>query len=383
LRLLLPVFLFLSAALTANAQDAFQTPADFAVIYDAGTNKTLYCKNCDQPMAPASMSKIMTIEMVLERLKSGDLDEDEMFSVSEHAWRTGGAASGSSTMFLEVGSQAKVIDLLRGVIVQSGNDASIVLAEGLEGSEEAFADIATQRARDVLGLETASFRNATGWPNPDHVISARDLARLTDHLIAEYPDYYPIWAEREFTYNGIRQFNRNPLLGVFEGADGLKTGHTEEAGYGLVGSAERDGERRIIVFNGLDSQRQRAQEAERMMRAAFVDFRIYEFYDSGAEVGEAPVLLGKSETVRLATPTPVTIGLHRRARPDMKVYIAYDGAIKAPIAPGEEVARLIVEAPDAETVVQPLIAMEAVDRKGLFGRAMAGLVHLIRASDDE
>jgi len=377
---LLIAALVAAAALPAAAQE-FDTPARYAAIYDAETDILLYCKECEAPMAPASMSKIMTMELVFERLASGALSPDEMFTVSENAWRKGGAASGSSTMFLAPNSQARVIDLVRGVIVQSGNDACIVLAEGLEGSEEAFADVMTKRARE-MGLESAQFRNSTGWPDPEHVISAADLARLADHQIETFPELYEIYAERAFTYNEIRQFNRNPLLSSFQGADGLKTGHTEASGYGLVGSAVRDGERRIIVFNGMESEQARAQEAERLMRAAFVDFRIYDLFEAGETVGRGEVFMGQADSVALRVPEAVTVGLHRRARDEMSVYIAYDGAVRAPVAEGDRVARLIVEAPGAEPRVFPLEAAESVARKGLLGRAMAGFAHLVRGGDD-
>lgn len=380
MRVLLTVLLASLTAVSPAAAQEFQTPAQYAAIVDSETGIILYCKDCREPMAPASMTKIMTIEMVFERLASGDLSPDEMFTVSENAWRKGGAASGSSTMFLAPHSQASVKDLMHGVIIQSGNDASIVLAEGLEGSEEAFADVMTKRAHE-MGLDSVNFRNSTGWPDPEHVISALDLAKLANNQIRKYPELYEIYDDREFTYNGVRQFNRNPLLSSFDGADGLKTGHTEASGYGLVGSAERDGERRIIVLNGLDSDSVRSQESERMMRAAFVDFKIYPMFDAGEEVGQGDVFMGQARNVTLKTADKVVVGMHRRAFDEVKVYIAYDGAIRAPIAKGDKVARLIVEAPGAQPRTFPLVAAHAVARKGMFGRAMAGLVNLIRSDE--
>lgn len=380
MRVLLTALLASVTAVSHAAAQEFETPADYAAILDSETGTVLFCKNCNEPMAPASMSKIMTIELVFERLASGDLAPDEQFTITENAWRKGGAASGSSTMFLAPNSQASVIDLVHGVIIQSGNDASIALAEGLEGSEEAFADVMTKRAHE-LGLDSATFRNATGWPDPEHEISALDLARLANHQITTYPDLYKIYADREFTYNDVRQFNRNPLLSSFDGADGLKTGHTQASGYGLVGSAVRDGERRVIVFNGLDSESARAQEAERMMRAAFVDFKIFDLYEAGEEVGQGEVFMGQADSVTLKTAEPVAMGMHRRARDQMKAYITYDGAIRAPVAEGDEVARLVIEAPDAAPRSYPLVAVHAVEQKGLFGRAMTGLVSLIRGDE--
>jgi len=213
--------------------------------------------------------------MIFEALKNGTITMDTEFRVSEEAWRRGGAASGSSTMYLDVKSSARVEDLIRGIIIQSGNDACIVMAEGMAGSETAFADKMTARARE-LGLESATFRNATGWPHPEHNISAYDLAQLAQHMITTHPEYYPIYNERSFTWNNIKQGNRNPLLGKFTGADGLKTGSTSVSGYGLVGSAMRGDERRIIVINGLANKQERSDVANRMMGAAFDQFKVYD-----------------------------------------------------------------------------------------------------------
>nr|WP_238934715.1 D-alanyl-D-alanine carboxypeptidase family protein [Maricaulis parjimensis] len=360
------------------AQPGFQTEASHAVIMDYETGEVLFNHNGDEAMPPASMSKMMTVLMVLEALEAGSLSLDDELPVSVHAWRTGGAASGSSTMFLEVNSRARVEDLLHGVIIQSGNDACIVLAEAIGGSESAFADMMTDRAHE-LGLTSASFANATGWPDPGQMISARDLAELARILIRDHPDYYGLWSEREFTYNGIRQYNRNPLLGVFSGADGLKTGHTEDSGYGLVGSAERDGERRIIVFNGMPSNADRATEAERMMRAALSDYGVYHLFSDGDAVDHrAEVFMGEADSIGLQVQGDVTAGLHRRSRRDLRVTVNYDGPLVAPIAAGDVVGTLRVEAPDYETHEYPLVATEDVARKGLMGRIGAALAHMIR-----
>jgi serine-type D-Ala-D-Ala carboxypeptidase (penicillin-binding protein 5/6) len=362
----------------ALAQDGYQTDASHAVIMDYETGEVLFSQDGDVAMPPASMSKMMTVLMVLEAIESGSLSLDDELPVSEYAWRTGGAASGSSTMFLEVNSRARVEDLLRGVIIQSGNDACIVLAEAIGGSESAFADMMTDRAHE-LGLTSASFANATGWPDPGQMISARDLAELARILIRDHPDFYGIWSEREFTYNGIRQYNRNPLLGVFSGADGLKTGHTEDSGYGLVGSAERDGERRIIVFNGMESNADRANEAERMMRAALSDYSVYDLFEAGDHVDHsAPVFMGEADSVALQVDADVSAGLHRRARRDLVVSVNYDGPLVAPISAGDVVGTLRVEAPGYATQEYPLVAAEDVARKGLMGRIGAALAHMIR-----
>lgn len=366
------------APIQAQAQDSYETEATHAVIMDFATGQILFAKDAETPMAPSSMSKMMTVLMVLEAIEAGTLSMDDELPVSEYAWRTGGAASGSSTMFLELHSRARVDDLLRGVIIQSGGDACIVLAEALSGSEAAFADAMTARAH-ALGLMSANFTNSTGWPDPDHNISALDLARLARILIADHPEYYAMWAEREFTYNGIRQYNRNPLLGSFVGADGLKTGHTEEAGYGLVATAERSGERRIIVFNGMTSTRDRTSEAERMMRAAMSDFAVYDLFAAGASVGEnATVFMGNADSVELQVGEAVQIALQRRARRSMTVSIVYDGPLIAPVEAGQQVGQLVVEAPGYDSQTFPLFAAENVGRKGVMGRIGAALAHMIR-----
>lgn len=376
MRILIACLMLFGAAPHVAAQ-SFDTAASHAVILDYETGEVLFSKNGEEAMPPASMSKLMTSLMAFEALENGTLTLDTELPVSEYAWRTGGTVSGSSTMFLEPNTRVRVEDLLRGIIVQSGNDACIVIAEGLEGSEGAFADAMTVRARE-LGLMNSTFANSTGWPHPEQRMSAVDLAHLAAILIREHPQYYEIYAEREFTFNGIRQFNRNPLLGVFTGTDGLKTGHTEESGYGLVASAEQDGVRRIIVFNGMDSERARANEAERMMRAAFADFDIYPLFAAGDTVGEAQVFMGESETVALRVDADTAVGLHRRDRRTMSVSIVYDGPVSAPIAEGDPVGQLVVETESGVRREFPLVAAEGVARKGMFGRAMDALVGLLR-----
>lgn len=365
------LFCLFAFAPLAQAQD-FQTSASHAVILDYDTGETLFNHNGDEPMPPASMLKLMTLLMAFEAIERGALSLDDELPVSEHAWRTGGAASGSSTMFLEIHSRVRVEDLLRGIIVQSGNDACIVIAEAISGSESAFAADMTTRARE-LGLSSATFANSTGWPHPDQRISALDLARLTAILIREHPDFYGIFVEREFTYNGIRQFNRNPLLATMSEVDGLKTGHTEESGYGLVASGERDGRRRIVVYNGMESERARANEGERLMRAALADFTLVELGSAGDVIGEADVFLGQSESVALRLSENARVGLHVRARDALRAEIVYDGPVSAPVLEGDVIARLEITAPGMETRGFDLEAAEAVSRKGLAGRALAGL----------
>ena len=375
-RMLIAVLLILATP-AALAQGAFETEASHAVIMDHETGEILFSKNGSEPMAPSSMSKLMTALMVFEALERGELSLDDTLPVSEEAWRRGGAASGSSTMFLEVNSRVSVENLLRGIIVQSGNDACIVMAEALGGTEANFADMMTERAHE-LGLESANFTNATGWPDEDHVISAADLARLARHIIETHPQFYDLYNETEFTYNGIRQYNRNPLLGVFDGADGLKTGHTSVAGYGLTASAVRDGERRIVVFNGMDSQAARADEAERLMRAAFSQFEVREIVAPGRVVGEAEVYLGQADAAPLRTAQGLTLGGHRRDLDTVRAEIVYDGPLRAPVAEGDPVGRLEVRLPDGRTRSVDLVAGADVERLGALGRAGAALASMLR-----
>lgn len=367
-------FLFcLSFAPVAFAQDAyFETSAPHAVIMDAETGLILFEKGAARPMAPASMTKIMTAALVFDRIRDGSITEDTTFIVSEEAWMRGGAASGSSTMFLKLGSEVSVRDLLKGVIIQSGNDACIVLAEGIAGSESAFADLMTKRAQE-LGLSSAQFRNATGWPHDEHEISARDLAVLARYTINEYPEFYSLYGERSFRWNNITQSNRNPLLSRFTGADGLKTGHTEISKYGLVGSAKRADTRRIIVVNGLETNGQRSSESIRVMQAAFEDFKVYSLFDNGAVAGQADVFMGKVDKVDLIVSGAAKVGLHRSARKDMSARIEYVGPIPAPISKGDQIAELVVSVPGREDDRFPLIAGADIAQKGAFARAITSL----------
>ena len=275
-------------------------------------------------------------------------------------------------MFLPINSQVSVRDLLRGAIIVSANDACVVLAEGIAGSEGAFVDIMNRRAQE-LGLDTAHFRNATGLDAENHRISSADLARLARHIMVTYPEYYRIYSEREFSFNNRTQPNRNPLLGAFEGADGVKTGHTDESGYGLVGSALVDGQRRIIVFNGTRSMADRRSEALRLMRSAFSDYAVRTLATAGAQVGEAQVRLGGRRTVPLVAQSDIIIGGRRGTQSTLSAHIVYDGPIHPPIREGDVVARLVVEGPGYETTEYPLSAGRRVGKANWFSRAWEGL----------
>ncbi len=363
---------WLAAAATPAA--AIETTAREALIVDVVTGRVLLDKNADDSMPPASMSKIMTTYMVFEQLKDGRISLDDELPVSEKAWRKGG-----SKMFVRVGEQVRVEDLLRGVIVQSGNDACIVLAEGLGGTEEGFAAEMTRKGREI-GLTGSSFANATGWPDPNQRMTARDLATLAQRIITDFPEYYHYYGEKEFTYADIRQSNRNPLLYKSLGADGLKTGHTEEAGYGLTASAMQDDRRVVLVLNGLESQKARSEESARLIGWAFREFGNYTLFKAGETVDEAGVWLGVEPTVALIAEQDLTVTLSRKARLDMEVTVVYDGPIPAPLEIGQQLATLVIAAPGEETIEVPLVAGAAVERLGFVGRITASVKHLIFGS---
>ncbi len=368
---LLGFALILGGSVRAQSID---TPAKFAYLLDLSSDTVLLNKAADISTAPASMSKMMTVLMMLERIKAGTLKLDDTFPVSEKAWRKGG-----SKMFVKLGSRVRVDQLLRGIIVQSGNDACIVVAEGLSGSEAAFAAEMTVRAKE-LGLEHSNFVNSTGWPDPGHIMSAKDLATLARILIEKYPSFYSMFSEKEYEYNNIKQANRNPLLSDEIGADGLKTGHTEVSGYGLTASAQRDspklGPRRLIlVLNGLETEGQRAREAERLLEWGFRSFESFPLFQGKQIVEHAPVWLGDWESVPLVLGAPLTVTLSHAARKDMKVSIRYDAPVPAPIRKGDRIGVLTVAAPGIEPIERPLIADEAVEALGPVGRVLGLTQH--------
>ena len=271
---------------------AIETQARNAILMDYDTGQYLYVKDHEKMVPPASMSKLMTVNMIFEKLKDGSLSLDDTFTVSERAWKLGGAASGGSTMFLKIGEKVRVEDILKGILIQSGNDACIVAAENLAGSEDDFAEMMNKRARE-LGLNNSSFANSTGLPHPDQKMSVEDLAKLARHIIKEFPEFYHIFSEKYYTHNNITQGNRNPLLYSMPNADGLKTGHTEEAGFCLTASAKK-GERRLIeVMTGMNSNKERSEEAERLMEWGFREFNNYNLLNKGQEIADIPVVLGK------------------------------------------------------------------------------------------
>jgi D-alanyl-D-alanine carboxypeptidase (penicillin-binding protein 5/6) len=346
--------------------------AQHVTIMDGASGAILLCEDCEAAIPPASMAKLMTVLLVLERLRAGTITYDTHFTVSEYAWREHGAPSSGSHMFLPVNASVSVRDLVQGAVIVSANDACVVLAEGIAGSEEAFVALMNQRAQQ-LGLRSAHFRNATGLDDPEQRISSADLARLTRYIIVNYPDFYQVYGRRSFTFNNHTQENRNPLLGVFQGADGVKTGHTDDSGYGMVGSAVLNGQRRIIVFNGLSTMAARASEAQRLMRSAFNDFNIVRVAARGDQVGAAQVRLGSSRAVPLVAQRDIVVGGRRDAQAGLQAHIVYNGPLTAPIREGQVVARLVIEGPNFPAQEFPLAAGRKIGRANWFARAWEGL----------
>lgn len=350
---------------------AFESVAKNALLMDAGTGYVMLNKNADVPMPPASMSKLMTAYMIFDALKKGELTPDTEFTVSENAWRKGGAKSGSSTMFLKPNQKVKVRDLIRGIIVQSGNDACIVAAENMAGSEEIFADMMTQKGK-ALGLKNATFKNATGLPEKGHEMSSMDLAVLAQALIRDFPEYYGIYSEKEFTYNGIKQGNRNPLLYGINGADGLKTGHTTASGFGLTGSVKTgDGRRLILVINGLKSMKERSEESKRLVGWGTAAFENADLAKPGQVVVRVPVWLGEASDVPAVIAEDVTMTIQRGHTADIIGTAFYNEPVAAPIEKGQKLGTLVVKGPDNQSKTVDLVAGEGVARVGYFGKLKA------------
>ena len=352
---------------------ALETPARAALVFDYDTGTVLLAKNADEPLPPASMSKLMTLNMVFEALEAGRITLDEKFSVSEHAMSIGG-----SSMFLNTQDRISVDDLIKGVIVLSGNDASVVLAEGLGGTEAEFSRQMTVRARE-LGMMNSNFVNATGWPGEGQVMSARDLVFLARRLIKEFPQYYAYFAMREFGFDGRtpdNRFNRNPLLALDIGADGLKTGHTNEAGYGLVGSAVRNGRRVIVMITGMESSAARSSEAERLMSWAFREFSMNTLFEGEAEIARADVWLGQATQVGMAPVEDISLLLSYRTLPDIKAEVVFENPIEAPITKGEMLGELVIDIPDIGIQRFPLAATADVASAGFFDRFKAAFTIL-------
>lgn len=351
-----------AGVLDSTTEVPITTKANFAVIMDFDSGDVLYAKRARTPTAPASMSKLMTAAIVFDMLKRGELALGDEFRVSKKAWSWQG-----SKMWVLVDTDISVENLLRGLIIQSGNDAAIVLAENIAGSEEAFAVLMNQKARD-WGLVDSTFANATGWPNPGQRMSMLDLANLARKIIRDYPEYYGLFNEKEFTWSKITQSNRNPLLQAFEGADGLKTGHTDEAGYGVVGSAIQEGKRRIIVINGLSSAGDRLREARRMMAKAFNEFEERTYFRPNVPVAAADVFKGRQRSVDLVLKESVSMMVHQKLVDKVRAKVVYQGPVSAPILDGQQIGYLRVSVPGQEVRDYPLFAHEAIDEIGMLGK---------------
>jgi D-alanyl-D-alanine carboxypeptidase (penicillin-binding protein 5/6) len=370
IKILMIVLLLLACAMPSYAA-TIETPATHATIIDAETGTVLLSKNADTRMPTSSMSKTMTLYIVFEALKDGHLHLTDELPVSERAWKMEG-----SRMFVKVGSKVKVEDLIRGVAIQSGNDATVTLAEGLAGTEDAFAERMNMRAKD-LGMANSHFMNASGLPDPNHYSTPHDLALLASHLLKDFPEYYRYFSEKEFTYNKIHQPNRDPLLGKVVGADGIKTGHTDIAGYGLIGSAMRDGRRLILVANGFDSEKARAEEGAKLMEWGFRNFENKTLFKKGERVDAAQVWLGQESEVPLVADKDLTVVLPIDKRASMKLTVKYTGPLEAPVKKGVAVGKLHVEIPDQQPIDIELLTGSDVERKGLFGRVAARFQYLM------
>ena len=345
------------------------TAAKWAVAIDFTTGATMLEKAADDEMPPSSMTKLMTIYLVYERLKQGQMRLEDELPVTERAWKMGG-----SKMFVQVGTQVKVEDLIRGLIVQSGNDACIVFAEAIAGSEEQFAEKMNAKARQ-LGLKHTNFRNSTGWPDPEQRMSVRDIALLARHIIQDFPEYYHYDSEKSFKYNGIDQGNRNPMVQKGTG-DGLKTGHTEAGGYGLAATSIRNGRRIILVLNGMASMRERAEEGERLMDWAFANFEDVTLFTAGDTIERAPVWLGVSKDVPLVAGKELTVTLPRNWRDNAAVKLSYETPVKAPVMKGDVLGKLTLGGKGVPPLDVQLLAGADVPRLGLPGRALAMLSRL-------
>jgi D-alanyl-D-alanine carboxypeptidase (penicillin-binding protein 5/6) len=357
---------------------AFDTAASTAILVDFETGTVLLDREADRPVPPASLTKLMTLEVVFHQLKDGHLRLDQAFTVSPHAWRTGGPASGGSTMFLKPGAQVSITDLISGLAVQSGNDAAVVVAEGVAGSESAFASIMNARAQAV-GLTHSRFSTPHGLPDPNERVTMRDMARLAAHLVRAYPEEYRSFAADAFTYNKVHQANRNPVLGTIKGADGLKTGHTAEAGYSLVASAERDGVRLILAMGGLPSAKARAHEARKLLEWGFRSFTPLMLVRAGEAVGQANVFGGAVDKVTLSSREDVKVLAWRGTAPDrFTLRVDYEGPVRAPIRQNDRLGTLVIAHDDGVVIREvPLHASEDVMEGTLLQRTWDEAVEFI------
>ena len=357
-------------------EGGFDGDAPTAILIEATSGSVLFEKNADELRAPSSMMKLMTVETVFHAIKQGDLKPTDEYHVSENAWRKGGAPSGTSTMFAAIHSKIAIDDLLHGAIIPSGNDACIVLAEGMAGSERAFADILTKRARE-LGMPRSTFGNSNGLPDPGNKMTVRELSILARYVIQTYPEFYKLFGEKEFTWNKIRQQNRNPLLNSLEGADGLKTGYTKEGGYGMVGSAVQNGLRLIVVVNGLEDPDDRATEAKKMLEWGFRNFEARPLFAAQQPIGYAKVFGGDSRSVKLISPKPVEVMVQKNGTDKLIARVVYNGPVRAPVEAGQQIGVVRVWRGANIAMEAPVYAAESVGVGSTMRRAIDGASELV------
>ena len=356
-------------------EGGFDGDAPTAILIEATSGAVLFEKSADELRAPSSMMKLMTAEVVFHAIKQGDIKLTDEYHVSENAWRRGGAPAGGSTMFAAIHSKISVDDLLHGAIIQSGNDACIVLAEAMAGNERAFAEVMTKRAREI-GLARSTFANSNGLPDPGNKMTVRELAALARHIILTYPEFYKLFGEKEFTWNKIRQANRNPLLNSLDGADGLKTGFTKEGGYGMVGSAVQNGVRLIVAINGLEDPEDRASEAKKMLEWGFRNFEVRTVFAENQTIGYAKVFGGNSRSVALASHEPVKVMVQKNGNDKLIARIVYSGPVHAPFDAGQRVGVVKVWRGSNVAVETPVFAAEPVGRGSTIRRAFDGVTEL-------
>ncbi|MFI5012057.1 MAG: D-alanyl-D-alanine carboxypeptidase family protein [Hyphomicrobiales bacterium] len=364
--ILIAFFALLSGA--ATAAETVQTSAQQALLMDAESGTILFEKNARSLMVPASLAKLMTAEVLFNEIKQGKFSLDQEFVISENAWRKGGAPSGGSTMFAKIHSHVPIADLISGLVVLSGNDAAIAIAEGVAGSEQAFAELMTSHARE-LGLSASVFKNASGAADPQQRTTALELALIARHVIRTYPELYKFFGQKEFTWNKIRQLNRNPLLTMDIGADGLKTGNLDESGFGLVGSAVQSGLRLIVVVNGAATAKDRANEGRKLLEYGFRAFEGHELFPEGAIVARASVYGGEKSSVDLRADGPIRVMTQRGGRERLNAKLIYEGPVKPPVAAGTKIGVLRVFEGDASILEVPLFAAESVGEGGLMRKA--------------
>ena len=358
-------------------ESGFDGDAPTAILIEASSGSVLFEKNADELRPPSSMMKLMTAAVVFEGVKNGTIKLTDEYRITENAWRRGGAPSGGSTMFAALNSKVSVDDLLRGAIIQSGNDACIALAEGIAGNERMFAaHFKTKRARE-LGLTKSTFGNSNGLPDPGNKMTVRELGILARHIILDHPQFYKLFGEKEFTWNKIRQQNRNPLLNSLEGADGLKTGFTKEGGYGMVGSAVQNGTRLIVVVNGLEDSDDRATEAKKMLEWGFRNFETRTLIATDQQVGYAKVFGGESRSVKVVAKTPVKVMVHKNGSDKLIARLVYNGPVRAPVQQGQQVGVVKVWRSGSIAVETPVYAAEAVGTGSTVRRAIDGASELV------